>query len=125
VNGWSSGAVLSELHNPRGLQLVALGRAVDGITGWCCGLYVEDEAELLRIAVLSDQKRSGIASALLAQFEQRSMRSGVSSVFLEVAEKNQAAGQLYLKFGYRQVGRRKGYYRYPADDALIMKKMLC
>jgi len=123
VNGWSGGAVQSELHNPCGLQLVAFGG--DHITGWCCGLHVGEEAELLRIAVLPDQRRGGIASALLAEFEEQSMGHGVSSIFLEVAEKNQAAGQLYLKFGYRPVGRRKGYYRHPADDALIMKKMLC
>jgi [ribosomal protein S18]-alanine N-acetyltransferase len=122
--GWSVESVFQEADRPFGWQLAAYGeRTVDAI-GWCCGFSVGGEAELLRIAVAQPDRSKGVASALLAEFEKICGQQKVSSVFLEVAEKNVAARRLYHKFSYRQVGRRKGYYSHTADDALVMNKTL-
>ena len=46
-------------------------------------------------------------------------RNGIA-LTLEVRSHNQAAIALYEKLGFRNAGRRKGYYDDPPDDALIM-----
>lgn len=124
IPGWSRGAVHEELDRSFGLQLVAYEDYGDTIVGWCCGLRMGEEAELLRIAVIQSKRKCGVASALLAQFEKACIEQKVSSIFLEVSDKNLAAKHLYDKFNYKQVGRRKAYYSRPKSDALIMKKML-
>ncbi len=40
---------------------------------------------------------------------------------LEVRESNLSAQALYHKYEYEVVGRRKGYYRDNAEDALLME----
>jgi ribosomal-protein-alanine N-acetyltransferase len=44
----------------------------------------------------------------------------VHAVFLEVRESNAAARALYARFGFREGGRRRGYYRKPVEDALVL-----
>ena len=124
VRGWSVESVVQEIERPLGVRLAAYGEGTIDVIGWCCGFCVSGEAELLRIAVAQPDRLKGVASALLAEFENICGQQEVSSVFLEVAEANVAARRLYDKFSYRQVGRRKGYYIHPADDALIMNKIL-
>ena len=123
-SGWSAGAVRREIDRPLGLQLVAYGDGAGSVIGWCCGFRVEKEAELMRIAVVEPERHQGVASALLAQFEQECTEVGVSSIFLEVAEANMAARRLYARFSYNQVGRRENYYTQPVDDALVMNKII-
>jgi len=122
-SGWSEMMVQKELLRPSGLQLVACGNPARNVIGWCCGLWVEEEAELLRIVVTPAERKSGVASALLGQFEKNCTERNVASIFLEVASGNEAARRLYAKFGYRQIGKRKKYYNKPPDDALVLKKM--
>ena len=121
--GWSKEAVHKELNRRHGLQFVAYDDCVNTAIGWCCGFRVGEEAELLRIAVAIDKRRCGVASALLVQFEKVCAEEEVSSIFLEVASRNTSALRLYDKFGYSQVGIRRGYYNNPLDDALVMNKM--
>jgi ribosomal-protein-alanine N-acetyltransferase len=122
--GWSAGSIYQEIDRPLGLQLVAYGDCVGTAVGWCCGLLVGEEAELLRIGVMPTERRGGVASALLVRFEKECVELGVSSIFLEVARANMAARRLYAKCSYNQVGKRKDYYSHPIDDALVMNKII-
>jgi len=121
--GWAEESVRRERDRLLGLQLVAVGDSGGPVIGWCCGFMVGAEAELLRIAVAPRYRLKGVASALLVQFERECVEQQVSSVFLEVAEKNGAAQRLYEKFFYNEVGRRKDYYSNPVDNALVMNKI--
>jgi len=123
-SGWSLASVSQEIDRPLGLQLVARGDGTGIVIGWCCGFLVGEEAELLRVAVAQAERLRGVASALLAQFEKECAEQKAASMFLEVAEANIPARRLYEKFSYIQVGRRKGYYSKPVDDALVMNKIL-
>jgi ribosomal-protein-alanine N-acetyltransferase len=123
-SGWPIASVRQEIDRPSGLQLVACGDGAGVVIGWCCGIWIGEEAELLRIAVAQAERIRGVASALLAQFEKECAERRVASIFLEVAGANMAARRLYEKFLYSQVGRRKKYYSQPVDDALAMKKIL-
>jgi len=122
--GWSNSSVREEIDRPFGLQLVAHEDCGGAVIGWCCGFRVAEEAELLRIGVAPDERQCGVASALLARFEKECGGLGIFSVFLEVAETNMAARRLYEKFSYIRVGRRKGYYSQPVDDALVLNKRI-
>ncbi|WP_394179609.1 GNAT family N-acetyltransferase [Yoonia maritima] len=86
-----------------------------------------DEAEILTVATAPDHRRKGLASAVLSEAETSAQKSGVSSIFLEVAKNNEAAKALYSKAGYTQVGHRPGYYM-PKDGAaiaaLVLRKQL-
>ena len=79
-----------------------------------------DEAEVVMIATCPSAQRRGIAAALL-QDAIASLDGG--TLFLEVAETNSAAHALYTELGFRQVGRRPGYYRSATgrEDALVMR----
>ena len=72
------------------------------------------------IATHPDYRRQGIARKLLTYTLQSAMREGVQSSFLEVRESNLAAQDMYRKFGYVEVGRRKRYYRDNNEDAILM-----
>ena len=85
-----------------------------------------DEAELLSIGVLKNTRKSGIGSRLLAGVTDRVRSAGAKYLFLEVAEDNLAARTLYARAGFKQTGRRKGYYEKDATsvDALTLTRAL-
>ncbi|MEA2950208.1 MAG: [ribosomal protein S18]-alanine N-acetyltransferase, partial [Alphaproteobacteria bacterium] len=69
-----------------------------------------DEAEILSVAVASSQRGKGLARQLLDLNLRRLAGLGVPAVFLEVDEGNAPARRLYQRAGFRDVGRREGYY---------------
>lgn len=86
-----------------------------------------EQAEILTIAILPEAQRTGIAKRLMMAAEKELALAGVKKIFLEVAENNKSAYALYLRIGYTEASRRKGYYK-QADgsvvDALVMSKEL-
>ena len=48
----------------------------------------------------------------------------VTGVLLEVRESNLPAQNCYARAGFTPVGRRKGYYDLPKEDALLMGRQL-
>ena len=84
----------------------------------CPGNGVEPaEREILNVAVDSFSRRLGTATALL----ETELQSG-ATYSLEVRESNVAAQTLYRKLGFQEIGRRKNYYRQPAETAIVMQK---
>lgn len=83
-----------------------------------------DEAEVLSIVIAPSSRRQGQAKALLSASIARLALQGTRSIFLEVAEINSAAVNLYRALDFREVGQRHGYY--PMGDgaratALVMR----
>lgn len=83
---------------------------------------VADEAEIITIGVHPDARRGGIASAMLVVAEQDLRARGIKKLFLEVAENNSPARQLYERAGFHQIGIRPKYY--DGVDAIMMEKEL-
>lgn len=81
--------------------------------GFVMSRQAADEAEILSIVIAPGQRRSGLAANLLGAHLSRLAGKGVAQVFLEVEEGNVAAERLYRHLGFREVGRRKGYYPKP------------
>jgi ribosomal-protein-alanine N-acetyltransferase len=48
----------------------------------------------------------------------------VTCSILEVRINNTPALAMYNRLGYRRIGRRRGYYRRPICDALVLLKIL-
>ncbi len=90
-----------------------------------CGMYlVADEGQIMEVAVKADYRRRGIAKALLCELLACGTLHGAKSFSLEVRAQNAAARRLYETMGFYQVGMRKGYYKRPSDDAVLMEKRL-
>ncbi|WP_152226053.1 ribosomal protein S18-alanine N-acetyltransferase [Pseudomonas sp. SCB32] len=81
-----------------------------------------DEAHLLNITVKPESQGRGLGLTLLEHLMKRAHERGGVECFLEVRESNQPAYRLYERYGFNEVGRRRGYY--PAvggrEDALVM-----
>ena len=78
--------------------------------GFIMSRIVDDEAEILSVAVAGQQRGRGLAGTLLRLHLGRLAGLAVRKVFLEVDEDNESARRLYRRAGFREVGRREGYY---------------
>jgi [ribosomal protein S18]-alanine N-acetyltransferase len=97
-----------------------------GPIGFLLSRSAGDEAEILTVAVAPAERGRGIARALLARHLGRLAARGIRRVFLEVDDANRAALRLYARAGFREVGRRQGYYQRPqgAGTALTLRRDL-
>ena len=98
------------------------GDAVPEVRGYVVALAVGPEAEIADLAVAPEARRQGIGRALLAGVLSELKAAGVRAVYLEVRESNGAARTLYESYGFASVGRRRGYYRSPVEDALVLRR---
>lgn len=80
-------------------------------------------AYMVTIDVDSAMRRHGVATALLDAVERRILRERGSAIRLEVAVNNQSAIDFYKRHGFREIGRKPGYYNGQLD-AVSMKKEL-
>ncbi len=92
------------------------------ITGCVFGTRVEDEAEILNLAVKAAFRRRGEGSELVRRLMSEWEQRGAKRIFLEVRESNAGAIQFYAGLGFRQAGRRKKYYSGPEEDALVLER---
>jgi ribosomal-protein-alanine N-acetyltransferase len=121
--GWSE----SEFEQLLVDRNVITDRAAAGrnVVGFIMSRLALDEAEILSIAVAAARRGKGLARRLLDVHLRRLAGLGARAVFLEVEEGNVPARRLYRRAGFRQVGRREGYY--PAANgnaALILRRDL-
>lgn len=78
------------------------------------------EAHISTLAVKPDYRRRGIGELLLVAMLDRAAELGAEVMTLEVRVSNLAAQNLYRKYAFQQVGRRRLYYSDRGEDALIM-----
>lgn len=91
------------------------------VVGYLVGRAVRDEGEILNLGVSLPARRRGVGRALVAEALGAFAAGGVVSVYLEVRASNLAAQRLYATFGFREVGRRRRYYRWPLEDAVVLR----
>lgn len=123
--GWSDGEIEQLLLERNTIT----HRATQGnaLRGFIMSRMVADEAEILSIAVTSAHRGRGIAGALLDLHLRRLAGLGARAVFLEVDEHNEPARRLYRRAGFREVGRRPGYYPQSSNQAaaaLVLRRDL-
>ena len=117
---WSKNSL--ELLTKEGIGMGMVCRK-DGIVCAYGGMLVAvDEGQITNIATHPDFRRRGCASAVIDALEEFLSSKGVDSIFLEVRVSNTPARSLYERKGFRTVGVRKNYYRFPTEDAAVMLK---
>jgi len=79
-----------------------------------------EEAHICTLAVRPEWRGRGLGELLLASLIERALERRAEVLTLEARVSNQTAQSLYAKYGFRTVGRRKGYYSDNGEDALIM-----
>ncbi len=119
---WDKAALREELKNSQKLFLVA---EEDGsVLGYVGCQTVLDEGYITNVAVAHAARRRGVARALLQELLIRAKACGLAFITLEVRKSNSAAIALYSGQGYVQAGVRKGFYRNPKEDAVLMTRYL-
>jgi ribosomal-protein-alanine N-acetyltransferase len=93
---------------------------VEYITGFVGMWIMVDEVHIINIAVRESQRGKGIGEILLIASIEMAAHLRASLVTLEVRASNTVAQNLYTKYGFQQMGIRKGYYTDNKEDAWIM-----
>lgn len=119
---WSRESYLKFAEEEGSLGLVI--QTNDDISGFLMGRRVADEAEVLNLAVATNHRRKGEATALLRAALGEFRLRAVKSVYLEVRESNTGAIAFYERHGFAKMGRREDYYRSPDEAAITMEKKL-
>lgn len=119
---WSEGSFREALGATWTFGLVAEAEpARAGVAGYLIAREIAGTGEILNLAVAPESRRHGLGRALLDDGLRLLRQHKVGEVFLEVRESNVGAQTLYLMAGFRPVGQRRGYYRYPKEDALVLR----
>lgn len=96
----------------------------NGVPVGYIGAYtVLGETDILTVAVDPAARRQGIGRLLLETLF-RALSGKSNAIYLEVRESNAPARALYASLGFVEVGRRRGYYKRPTEDAVLYKKEL-
>jgi len=119
---WSESA-LRLLLGDTALGFVALTK--DGEVAAYVGMMtVADEGQITNVVTHPDYRRCGYGAAVLDELLNFAAQNRIKEIYLEVRRSNEAARALYETRGFEYVGERKGFYRFPLEDALIMKKCI-
>lgn len=118
TESWSYALLEAGIHSPYDVYYVyeQEGR----ILGYCNLRLLAGEGEVQRIAVLPAFRRLGLAREMMGVMVDYARKNHAVSISLEVREGNLPARNLYETYGFRAEAVRKGYYRNPSEDALIM-----
>lgn len=106
------------LANPSWHGLVACAGEV--IVGYAMFLIVSKESHLANISVDPAWRRKSVARRLLEHILNVVRTHGCELLLLEVRVSNRPAIVFYERHGFREMYRRKNYYRQPPEDALVM-----
>ena len=119
-NAWTKENFVSELNNPASVFFVALnGGEVAGCVAMNNAL---GEGFISKLMVSEKNRRQGIGRLLLEKLCEYAEQNRMFALTLEVRESNTPAISLYEKAGFKNLGKRKNFYRNPKEDAVIMTK---
>jgi len=117
---WSKDLFLDELARMPDTRWYQVMLDQDQVIGYI-GLAVNGEvADIQTIAVIEAAQQKGLGSRLLELAIKEAKNRGAQEMFLEVATQNEAAINLYRKFGFTQVSIRPNYYG-TGKNAFVMK----
>lgn len=126
---WDETAVAEILAMPGAYGLISATEAANGSApaGFLIGHNVAETGEILSLGVIRAWRRRGVARGLLLAAVEAAVAAGLTRLFLEVAEDNTPARDLYGGEGFAAIARRPAYYRRsdgPAATALVLARDL-
>lgn len=118
---WTRGNFLDSLR--AGYPAEVLRTPQDGVVGYFVAMFGVDEVHLLNLSVAPALQRRGHGRYMLDALRSIARAHRASQLWLEVRISNLNARGLYERYGFRNVGLRRGYY--PArgrarEDAVVM-----
>lgn len=116
---WSAGNFRDSIRAGYGCWVY---RSEGAFVGYCVFMVAAGEAHLLNISIAEAYQRQGYGARLLREILTAARDQGAALIFLEVRPSNEAGLRLYERFGFRHVGKRRGYYPAKAgrEDALVL-----
>ena len=90
------------------------------IAGFAGFWMMADETHIINIAVREQYRRQGIGELLLISMIDLATELRAEFITLEVRASNVTAQRLYAKYGFTQVGVRRGYYTDNKEDGILM-----
>lgn len=121
LSGYPAVMLLGEpLPGDAGLPTVPGGEV---LIGYLVAMPGVEEVHLLNITVAPVHQHQGWARLMLDALVTWSRGQGANTLWLEVRQSNAPARRLYERYGFRQVGVRRGYYpvsSFEREDAIVM-----
>ena len=103
-----------------GVELIVMTDRSEGVIGYAVLWCILDQGELANLALSPVRRGAGLGTHLLRHVVDVARGRGVQKLFLEVRASNTPAIELYLRFGFGDVGTRRAYYDNPKEDARVM-----
>ncbi len=110
---------LLKVKNIEGLALEKDNKMI----GFILAVYDENLAEIITIDILPDYRNKGYGKLLMKKIEDFSIVKGIDSIFLQVAETNITAINLYKKLNYEIINEIPDYYS-DGTKAYLMSKSI-
>lgn len=117
---WSRAVFQAEIISPRALPLVALTLPNEKLIAYLILWQEPGEVQVQNLAVDPLYWRRGVARHLLGLGLEEAKKRGLDRAVLEVRPSNIAARRLYASLGFRETGRKPGYYRPEGEDAICL-----
>ena len=121
---WTSGNFADALRS--GYSGWILEGSDASVIAYAVAMLAVDEAHLLNLGVDIPFQRQGYGARMLDWMAQTMREYGAATMLLEVRPTNAAALHLYRNYGFRTIGRRRGYYpgHHGREDAMVMRVRL-
>ena len=120
---WNYNVLKDELVNENSRYIVAKNvQSNNEIVGFAGIKIFLDDADIMNIVVKKNYRNNGVGTLLLENLILLCNELNLQSLSLEVNEENLPAINLYKKFGFKDIGTRKNYYK--DKNGIIMKKVL-
>ena len=116
---WSRRLFRETLSFPHSVNFVMRG-SEGALLGYINFYIIAQEAHMLNLAIHPSWRKKGFATRLLTHSIEQLKHQDAMHFFLDVREGNQDAIELYRKFGFEVIGKRKRYYSETNEDALVM-----
>jgi ribosomal-protein-alanine N-acetyltransferase len=113
---WSARVFFDELGHANRSYVVASDG--DDIVGYGGFMLVDSDAHITTLGVAPGRRRRKLGTRILLALVERAIGRGARHLTLEVRATNTDAQELYERFGFSPVGKRKGYYQ--GEDAIVM-----
>ncbi len=115
---WTAQAYQGEFRSNHSTLLGLM--TAQGLLGVGCLWSILEEAHITLLAVHPEHQKRGFGSALIWGLLNQARSLGLEWATLEVRASNTCALNLYRKFGFQEVGRRRNYYPDTGEDGIVL-----
>lgn len=124
AEAWSQQMLTGELTQQPSTRYYLVAEDEGNVVGYAGLMTAGGQADVLTIAVATIRWGQGIGSELIAALLAEAVRRGCTEIFLEVRADNSRAQRLYQRWGFAEIGIRRGYYQPSGADAIVMRRDL-